>query len=53
LALLQSSQGFFYETALWSRAKQTILYDQGRYEDVQQFETIAELVAEVMRVLIA
>jgi hypothetical protein len=52
VAVLQSGDGFVYETALWSRAKQTILYDHDLYEDVRQFETIAEIVAEVRRVLL-
>ena len=52
VAVLQSGDGFLYETALWSRASQTILYDQDRYEDVRQFETIAEIIAEVRRVLL-
>lgn len=52
VVVMQSSQGCFYETALWSRSSQTIVYDQGRYEDVRQFETIDELIAEIRSVLL-
>ena len=52
VVVMQSSHEFFYETALWSRSRQTIVYDQDRYEDVRQFETIDELIAEIRSVLL-